>query len=87
MATKTLNPTEITGEPTTEEKDSNLQDKTLNTEKESPRNPDGTWKKGFSGNSKGAPKKDESIIERFRNNPHAQSLINKLYMVAKLYQV
>ena len=30
----------------------------------------------------GRPKKDESIVERFRNNDSCQSIINKLFAVA-----
>ena len=32
------------------------------------RTSDGRFKKGFSGNYRGAPKKDESIVERFRGH-------------------
>ena len=45
------------------------------------RNADGTFKKGFSGNYGGAPRKDQSIVERFRNNDNCQSIINKLFTV------
>ena len=30
------------------------------------RNADGTFKKGYSGNYGGAPRKEQSIVERFR---------------------
>ena len=48
----------------------------------STRNADGTFKKGFSGNYGGAPRKNQSIVERFRGNEKAQSVINKLINVA-----
>jgi len=48
----------------------------------STRNADGTFKKGFSGNMGGAPRKNQSIVERFRGNEKAQSVINKLINVA-----
>ena len=46
------------------------------------RNTDGTFKKGFSGNYNGAPKKSESVVERFRSHEGCQSIINKLFQVA-----
>ena len=46
------------------------------------RTSDGRFKKGFSGNYRGAPKKDESIVERFRGHEGCQSIINKLFQVA-----
>tara|TARA_Y100000004_G_scaffold35259_1_gene37779 strand:+ start:537 stop:926 length:390 start_codon:yes stop_codon:yes gene_type:complete len=46
------------------------------------RNPDGTLKKGSTANPNGRPKSGLSIIERFRDHPDTQSIINKLYMVA-----
>ena len=46
------------------------------------RNADGTFKKGYSGNYNGAPRKDESIVERFRGHEGCQSIINKLFQVA-----
>ena len=42
----------------------------------------GRFAKGHSGNPNGAPKKNESIVERFRNNDNCQSIINKLFAVA-----
>ena len=48
----------------------------------STRNADGTFKKGFSGNMGGAPRKNQSIVERFRGNEKAQRVINKLINVA-----
>ena len=67
----------ITGESVTDETRPQQQDKTIDT-----RNADGTFKKGFSGNSGGAPRKNQSIVERFRGSPAAQSVINKLINVA-----
>ena len=46
------------------------------------RNADGTFKKGFSGNYGGAPRKDQSIVERFRGHEGCQSIINKLFSAA-----
>ena len=46
------------------------------------RNADGTFKKGFSGNYGGAPRKGQSIVERFREHEGCQSIINKLFSVA-----
>ena len=46
------------------------------------RNADGTFKKGFSGNYGGAPRKDQSIVERFREHEGCQSIINKLFQAA-----
>ena len=46
------------------------------------RNADGTFKKGYSGNYNGAPRKDQSIVERFRGHEGCQSIINKLFQVA-----
>ena len=46
------------------------------------RTSDGRFKKGYSGNYNGAPKKSESITERFRSNEKAQGVINKLFQVA-----
>ena len=42
----------------------------------------GRFAKGHSGNPNGAPRKSESIVERFRNNDACQSIINKLFAVA-----
>ena len=67
----------ITGDGHTEEARPQKQEKTLST-----RNADGTFKKGFSGNKGGAPRKNQSIVERFRGNEKAQSVINKLINVA-----
>ena len=46
------------------------------------RNADGTFKKGYSGNYGGAPRKGQSIVERFREHEGCQSIINKLFQVA-----
>ncbi len=70
-------PDEETGEMPSNENSPNKQDEALNT-----RNADGTFKKGHSGNMNGRPKKNESIVERFRNNDNCQSIINKLFAVA-----
>ena len=67
----------ITGEGFTDEPRPQQQEKTPST-----RNADGTFKKGFSGNKGGAPRKNQSIVERFRDNEKAQSVINKLINVA-----
>ena len=67
----------ITGDGVIEESPPELQEKEPLS-----RNADGTFKKGFSGNYNGAPKKNESITERFRSNERAQSVINKLFEVA-----
>ena len=42
----------------------------------------GRFRKGHSGNKNGRPKKDESIVERFRNNSQVISVIEKLFKVA-----
>ena len=67
----------ITGDGNIDETRPEQQEKTLST-----RNADGTFKKGFSGNRGGAPRKNQSIVERFRGNEKAQSVINKLINVA-----
>ena len=46
------------------------------------RSADGRFKKGFSGNYNGAPKKSESVVERFRGHEGCQSIINKLFQAA-----
>ena len=67
----------ITGNGGTEEARPEQQEKEPLT-----RNADGTFKKGFSGNYNGAPKKSESVVERFRGHEGCQSIINKLFEVA-----
>ena len=67
----------ITGDGNIDETRPEQQEKTSST-----RNADGTFKKGFSGNRGGAPRKNQSIVERFRGNEKAQSVINKLINVA-----
>ena len=68
---------QITGNGVIEETRPEEQEKTVQS-----RNSNGTFKKGFSGNPNGAPRKDESIVERFRNHEGCQSIINKLFTVA-----
>jgi len=68
---------EITGNGVIEETPPDKQDKTPLT-----RTSRGRFAKGHSGNPNGAPKKNESIVERFRNNDNCQSIINKLFAVA-----
>ena len=46
------------------------------------RTSNGRFAPGASGNPNGRPKKDHSIVERFRNNEGCQSVINKLFNVA-----
>ena len=67
----------ITGDGVIEESLPELQEKEPLS-----RNADGTFKKGFSGNYGGAPRKSESIVERFRGHEGCQSIINKLFQVA-----
>ena len=71
------NSDEITGNGVIDESRPQEQEKVPST-----RNADGTFKKGFSGNMGGAPRKNQSIVERFRGNEKAQSVINKLINVA-----
>ena len=68
---------QITGNGTIERDPLEEQGKTPNT-----RNADGTFKKGFSGNYGGAPRKNQSIVERFREHEGCQSIINKLFSAA-----
>ena len=67
----------ITGDGVIEESSPELQEKAPLT-----RNADGTFKKGFSGNYGGAPRKNESVVERFRGHEGCQSIINKLFQAA-----
>ena len=46
------------------------------------RTANGRFASGVSGNPNGRPKKDDSIVERFRSNEGCQSVINKLFAVA-----
>ena len=68
---------QITGDGVLEETPPEKQEKTPLT-----RTARGRFAKGHSGNPNGAPKKNESIVERFRNNDGCQSIINKLFAVA-----
>ena len=68
---------QITGNGVLEETPPDKQEKTLLT-----RTSNGRFAKGHSRNPNGAPKKNESIVERFRNNDSCQSIINKLFAVA-----
>ena len=67
----------ITGDGTIKEDSRDKQEKTQLS-----RTSNGRFKKGISGNPNGRPKKDESIVERFRSNEGCQSVINKLFNVA-----
>ena len=42
----------------------------------------GRFKPGFTGNKNGRPPAGESLVEKFRDNPGAQAVINKLFAVA-----
>ena len=46
------------------------------------RSKSGKWQKGVSGNPLGRPKKDESVIERFRKNSSTYSVIGKIVETA-----
>ena len=73
----TVDQDQITGNSVIDESPPEQQEKAPST-----RNADGTFKKGFSGNKGGAPRKNQSIVERFRTNDNCQSIINKLFAVA-----
>ena len=47
-------------------------------------NPTGTggWKKGESGNPGGRPKKGQTIVEKFRDNPLVPEIIDKILNIA-----
>ena len=42
----------------------------------------GRFKPGQSGNPHGRPPAGQTIVDKFRDNPSAQNIINKLYAVA-----
>ena len=42
----------------------------------------GKWQKGVSGNPLGRPKKDESVVERFRKNSSTYTVIGKIVETA-----
>ena len=42
----------------------------------------GRFQKGVSGNPHGRPPAGQTIVDKFRDNPGAQSVINKLFTVA-----
>ena len=42
----------------------------------------GRFKPGTSGNPQGRPPAGQTIVDKFRDNPGAQSVINKLFAVA-----
>ena len=67
----------LTGNGIAEETPPEQQEKTPLT-----RTANGRFAKGHSGNPNGAPRKSESIVERFRNNDSCQSIVNKLFAVA-----
>ena len=67
----------ITGDGTIKEDRRDKHDETYQL-----RTSDGRFKKGVSGNPNGRPKKDDTIVERFRSNEGCQSVINKLFAVA-----
>ena len=46
------------------------------------RNADGTLKKGSTANPNGRPPAGQTIVDKFRNHPETQSIINKLFKVA-----
>ena len=68
---------QITGDGVIEETPLEKQDK-----EPLKRTSNGRFAPGTSGNPNGRPKKDHSIVERFRNNEGCQSVINKLFNVA-----
>lgn len=42
----------------------------------------GKWKRGVSGNPLGRPKKGQSVVERFRDNPTTYTVIGKIVETA-----
>ena len=42
----------------------------------------GRFQKGISGNPGGRPPAGQSLVDKFRDNPSAQGVINKLFTVA-----
>jgi len=74
----------VTGNGVAEETPPEKHLETQSTEVLSPQKRDyhGRWSKGVSGNPKGRPKMNDTIVERFRGNENCQSIINKLFAVA-----
>ena len=50
--------------------------------KQAERRADGTLMPGSTANPNGRPPAGKSIVDKFREHPDTQSIINKLYMVA-----
>ena len=46
------------------------------------RNSKGHWLKGESGNKNGRPKKEDTIVEKFRTEPRLEGLLQKMYTIA-----
>ena len=46
------------------------------------RNKKGHWLKGESGNPNGRPKKEDTIVEKFRTEPRLEGLLQKMYTIA-----
>ena len=46
------------------------------------RNSKGHWLKGQSGNMNGRPKKEDTIVEKFRTEPRLEGLLQKMYTIA-----
>ena len=46
------------------------------------RNSKGHWLKGESGNPNGRPKKEDTIVEKFRTEPRLQGLLEQMYTIA-----
>ena len=70
--------------PTKKTSSSTIDDKGLvkQVPKQVHRNADGTLKKGSTANPNGRPPAGQSVVDKFRNHPETQSIINKLFQVA-----